>query len=163
MEYLVDSTMKEERNITAALGYFNLELYDEAIQELHALPEAQRNHPKILQIESSIRIRGGDYHQALEISDYLCRISPENPMPWLDKAFCLHELSRTKEARDCLLHGPNCLHKEATYYYNLACYEAQLGAISPARDYLEKAVSLESRFLIASKSDPDLAPLYLSL
>jgi tetratricopeptide (TPR) repeat protein len=154
--------MKEERHITAALGYLELGMFDEAVDELHCLPVERLGHPGILQLESTIHIRGGHYEQALEISTHLCQVSPENPSPWLDKAFCLHELSRTSEARECLLHGPPCLKSEATYYYNLACYETQLGSMDTARHYLEKAITMEARFLRASKNDPDLAPLYQS-
>lgn len=156
-------SMKEERHITAALGYLELGMFDDAVDELHCLPVERLAHPGILQLESTIQIRGGRFEQALEISTHLCQVSPESPIPWLDKAFCLHELERTVEAKACLLKGPDSLKKEATYYYNLACYDAQLGSIDHARDYLEKAVSMDAGFLIASKTDPDLAPLYEAL
>ncbi len=155
--------MKEERHITAALGYLELGMFDEAVDELHCLPVERLAHPGILQLESTIQIRGGRYEQALEISNHLCQISPEHPMPWLDKAFCLHEMHRTSEARQCLLNGPASLKQEATYYYNMACYDAQLGSIDQARHYLERAVSMNAHFLLVSKNDPDLAPLYESL
>lgn len=155
--------MKEERHITAALGYLELGMFEEAVEELHCLPAERLGHPGILQLESTIQIRGEQYEQALEISTHLCQVSPDNPMPWLDRAFCLHELKRTEEAKACLLNGPECLKQEATYYYNLGCYEAQLGSLDRARHYLEQAVRMDANFLITSKTDPDLAPLYVDL
>lgn len=154
--------MKEQRHITAALGYLELGMFEEAVEELHSLPAERLGHPGILQLESTIQIRGGQFEQALEISTHLCQVSPDNPMPWLDRAFCLHELKRTEEAKACLLQGPESLKTEATYYYNLACYEAQLGAINKARCFLEQAVTMDASFLMVAKSDPDLSPLQLS-
>ncbi|MGF1678236.1 MAG: tetratricopeptide repeat protein [Candidatus Methylacidiphilales bacterium] len=155
--------MKEERHISALLGYYELGMMDESLEELSHLSPDKRADPHVLQLEAAIHIRAGHFDRGLETADKLCFIVPESPAGWLDRAFCLHELDRTLEAKACLLTGPASLRGHALYYYNLACYEAQLGNVEAARSYLEKAVLMEVRFQEASRRDPDLKPLFSSL
>ena len=58
-----------------------------------------------------------------------------------------------------LLQGPSTLHQEATYHYNLACYECALGQLALARAHLEKSFEIDKKFREFAKTDPDLKPL----
>jgi len=51
-------------------------------------------------------------------------------------AFCLHEMKRTEEAHGTLLNGLAALRDQAVYYYNLACYKAQLCNVTEAKHQL---------------------------
>jgi hypothetical protein len=47
--------------------------------------------------------------------------------------------------------------------YNLACYFCQTGNIDAAKNYLKKAVEIDSSWRIAALDDEDLQPLWDSL
>jgi Tfp pilus assembly protein PilF len=53
--------------------------------------------------------------------------------------------------------------KEAIIFYNLACYECQLGETKSAKDYLKKAFELDLNWRKAALEDEDLKPLWDSL
>jgi hypothetical protein len=52
--------------------------------------------------------------------------------------------------------------KDATMRYNLACYESQLGRLTLAKPWLEKAFALGDarKMKLAALDDPDLQPLW---
>ncbi|MEM6821662.1 MAG: tetratricopeptide repeat protein [Verrucomicrobiota bacterium] len=152
--------MKDEHYLAAASGYYDLGMMEEALQELTHLPESKQNEPEVMMLETAIRIKAGDWKEGYTLAEKLSLQMPKHPAPWLDMAFCLHEMGKTQEALDCLLTGPEALKKEAIYFYNLACYEARLGSLKEAREHLDSAISLQSEFLKYSRKDPDLAPLY---
>jgi len=52
-------------------------------------------------------------------------------------------MKRTREAKQTLLNGPEALHSHAVYFYNLACYEAQLGNIEEAKRQLSIAFKMD--------------------
>ena len=102
------------------------------------------------------------WEEALQLAVVLSRLIPGHISPYLDMAFCLHEMKRTAEAKQCLLHGPEALKRNSTYYYNMACYDAQLGNLAGARAFLNQAVSMDGHYREMARHDPDLEPLRAS-
>ncbi len=102
---------------------------------------------------------------ALEAAASLVEIEPDDPEGWVHRSYALHELKRTLEARDLLLQVAKKFSVSATIRYNLACYECQLGNLSEARTWLEKAFRLGNRdqMTVAALADPDLKPLWPEL
>jgi Flp pilus assembly protein TadD len=86
----------------------------------------------------------------------LCEAEPQETIGFIHAAFCLHELGRTDEARNVLLHGPPALLNEATYYYNMGCYNARLGQLEDAQNYLRMSFSLDGKLRDFARHDPDL-------
>lgn len=151
--------MQFKQRLNAALGYMNLDMTDEALTELDALPPEEIHLPETHAVRTAILIRRRNWEGALELARCLCHSHPDQPSPFLDHAFCLHELQRTEEAKQILLTGPAVLRQTGIFYYNMACYEAQLGNLAPARDYLNQAVKMDDRYREMALDDPDLAPL----
>ncbi len=52
---------------------------------------------------------------------------------------------------------------EATYHYNLGCYDAALGNIEEAQAHLRASFKLDSKFREFARTDPDLRPVWDSL
>jgi predicted Zn-dependent protease len=148
-----------ERTLLAAQGYSELSMPDDALAELDSLPEETAKDTTVLELRAVILMQAKRWKPALATSRELCRAEPEKTGGFIHTAFCLHELGRTDEARDCLLHGPNALHTEPTFYYNLACYECALGHLDLARLHLDKSFALDKKMRDFAKSDPDLAAL----
>lgn len=148
-----------ERTILAAQGYSELGMFDDAIAELDTLPDETDDDSTVVELRTVIFMQAKRWQPALEMSRELCRLEPLKSSGYIHEAFCLHELGHTGDARDVLLAGPEALHAEPTFHYNLACYECALGNFDLARLHLEKSFQLDKKMRDFAKTDPDLAPL----
>ncbi len=148
-----------ERTLLAAQGYSELGMPEEAIAEIDSLPADARQHPAAIELRLLALVQAQRWTAALTASRELCRIVPDKSAGYIHAAFCLHELGKTEDAREMLLSGPEALHAEPTYHYNLACYECHLGNLDLARLHLEKSFNLDRKFRDFAKVDPDLEAL----
>jgi predicted Zn-dependent protease len=150
---------RDQKTLLAAQGYAELGMFDDALAELYSLPEDSQKTPAALEMRAAIIIQARRWPDALVASEALCQTQPTRNSGFIHAAYCLHELGRTVEARDTLLQGPPTLHEEATYHYNLACYECALGQLALARAHLEKSFEIDKKFREFAKTDPDLKAL----
>ena len=148
-----------EKTLLAAQGYTELGMFDEGLAELDTLPEKVGRDPKVIELRLGILMHARRWKNALAISRQLTRACPDKNIGCIHTAFCLHELGKTDEARTVLLTGPETLHKEPTYHYNLACYECHLGNMELARVHLDRSFQLDKKFRDFAKTDPDLEAL----
>ena len=149
-----------ERILLAAQGYSELSMFDDALAELATLPPEIVEQAVAIELRTVILMQAKRWKPALAASRDLCQAAPEKTAGFIHAAFCLHELGRSAEARDVLIDGPQTLHAEPTFHYNLACYECRLGNLDLARLHLEKSIELDKRMRDFAKTDPDLALLY---
>ena len=149
-----------ERTLLAAQGYSELGMFDDALVELDSLPKEAGRHATVIELRTVILMQAKRWKPALAASQDLCRVEPTKTEGFIHAAFCLHELGRTLEARDMLLSGPDALHSEPTFHYNLACYECALGHLDLARMHLDKSIELDKKMRDFARTDPDLAALH---
>jgi Putative Zn-dependent protease, contains TPR repeats len=148
--------MAIERTLLAAQGYIELEMPEEALHELDALPPEEQDLQEVLQVRLFILMRARNWQKAMLVCDRLRELLPNQTTGYIHGAFCLHELGRTGEARNMLLEGPAELLREATYYYNMGCYNAVLGNLEEAHRALEISFKMDGKFREIAKYDPDL-------
>jgi predicted Zn-dependent protease len=148
-----------ERHLTAAQGYLELDMPREALQELNELSEDLKSHAEIFQLKLVILMRMKEWEQGAELCRKMIARFPKLSIGYIHGAFCLHELGRTAEAKSLLISGPSSLLREATYHYNLACYEAVLGNLDEAKQYLQASFSMDHHFRAIAQRDPDLHAL----
>ncbi len=148
--------MSLERSLLAAQGYIELEMLGEALRELDELVDEDRTREEPLHMRLFIVMRTRRWEEALAVCDMLRQGNPDLTTGYIHSAFCLHELGRTDEAKAMLLSGPAALLREATYYYNLGCYDAVLGNIEDAQHALQISFRMDDRFRELAKNDPDL-------
>ena len=153
-------TPQTDRTLQAAQGYFELGMLDDALAELDTLPAGLQEGVAVLQMRLFIHMRKKRWQEALEISRAICRVQPEEALGFIHAAFCLHELHRTAEAKTLLLAGPAALLSEATYHYNLGCYDAVLGNLEEAQAHLRVSFKLDKKFREFARTDPDLQPVW---
>lgn len=134
-------------------------MFGDSLAELNALPEDAQQHPMVVEMRLVVLMQWKRWEEALTTSRELCRVHPEGNSGYIHAAFCLHEMQRTAEARDILLEGPETLHTDPTYHYNLACYECILGNVNLAQAHLDRCVQLDKKFKNYAKTDPDLEGL----
>ena len=148
--------MTFEQKIRAAEGYAELGMYDDALAELDQIAADRQDGLETLRMRVEIVLRMRDWKSALRSSLKVCRLYPNDSSGFIHTAFCLHELGRTKEAKQTLLDGPAKLLDEPVYYYNLGCYDAVLGNLDQAKAYLRTSFRLDKSFRDMAKNDPDL-------
>ncbi len=149
-----------QRTLLAAQGYCELSMFEDGLKELDRLPEEEREQPAAIEMRLIILMQGKRWKEALGAGRKLTQVAPDKNTGFIHAAFCLHEMGDTKAARELLLGGPESLHHEPVYHYNLACYECVLGNLEEARQHFERSVQLDKKFKEYAKTDPDLAPLW---
>ena len=147
------------RQLLAAQGYSELGLPELALEELASIPEEDQHDAEIVEVRLAVLMQAQRYQDALAIGRELCTLAPDKTAGYIHLAYCLHELGNTKAARELLLSGPPALKAEATYHYNLACYEAVLGNFDDARAHLGVSFAMDKKLREYAHTDPDLAPL----
>ena len=150
------SRMSIERSLLASQGYIELEMPVEALAELDALGAEHQDCEEVLQLRLFVVMRGRLWEPALAVCARLRSIYPDCSTGFIHGAFCLHEMGRTAEAKEVLLAGPSSLSQEATYHYNLGCYDAVLGNRDEAQAHLRTSFELDKKFREIAKYDPDL-------
>lgn len=145
-----------ERTLLAAQGYIELEMPEEAAAELDRLTAEDQDREEVLQLRLFILMRGRGWEPGAAVCARLRELFPEASTGYIHGAFCLHELGRTAEAKNLLLGGPPSLAQEATYFYNLGCYDAVLGNLDEAAAALRTSFEMDKKFREIAKYDPDL-------
>lgn len=148
-----------EKTLLAAQGYAELGMFDDALAELDSLPEKAQRDPTAMELRLGVLMQARRWKPALTVSRRLTRAYPDKNIGYIHTAFCLHELGKTEEARTALLNGPQTLHTDPTFHYNLACYECHLGNMDLARVHLDRSFQLDKKFRDFAKTDPDLQAL----
>jgi tetratricopeptide (TPR) repeat protein len=77
----------------------------------------------------------------------------------LSYAYATRRTESVNAARDILINALPKFPDEAIIYYNLACYDCQLGQIPSAKEYLEQTFRIDSRWRLQALEDEDLEPL----
>ena len=145
-----------ERALLAAQGYLELGMVDDALAELSFLQELEIPDPEIVELRLHILMQGQRWDAALATAEELLRVSPDAVPAYIHGAFALHELGRTREARDLLLKGPSVLRNDPTFHYNIGCYEAARGNRESAMKSLEESFAMDESYRDFALRDPDL-------
>jgi len=146
-----------------AQGYMDLGLHDEAWAELDSLSLEDQERIDSLHLKAALLMRQKLWEDALLLSRKICDLQTSSAGGYIQAAYCLHELGRTREACHLLRTGPESLRDEPIYHYNLSCYEVHLGELDEARALLARSFELDERLVIIAEHDPDLSPLWASL
>jgi tetratricopeptide (TPR) repeat protein len=152
-------------HVRAAQGWLELGNYAEANTELGKVAPELRTHPEVLKVSWEVYAAARKWEAALEVAVALIHNDSEDPLGWVHRSYCLHELRRTHEARDNLLRVVGKFPLSATMRYNLACYECQLGRLVQAKAWLRKAFVLgdKKKMKQAALGDRDLEPLWVEI
>jgi len=145
--------------IESAQGYLLLGMLPDAWEEIKKLTSQEQLLPEVLDIRVALLMQEQRWQEALVILGPLCKVVPDCENYFVHAAYCLHELERTREARETLLLGPDSLVDEPLFHYNLACYETRLGESDLAKISLERCFKLDEGFRKIALEDRDLREL----
>jgi len=152
-----------QKRLEAAQGYLMLEMDEDARESLDGLTAEDFSNPEDRAIWVALRlelaVRSTRWESGIRFARELRSLAPENPGSFIQGAYCLHELGRTDEAKVLLLEGPESLHEEPLYHYNLGCYHALLGDRVQALACLNQAFERDPQLRRTARKDPDLKGL----
>jgi hypothetical protein len=93
----------DSHRLPAAQDWLELGNHVEADRELDEITPQLRAHPDVLEVRWGIYAHAKKWDACVDIAAVIIKLAPEQPDGWLHRAFTLHELKRTQEARDLLL------------------------------------------------------------
>jgi tetratricopeptide (TPR) repeat protein len=154
-------SLTDEKLIQYAKGWLELGLPLEASDELDRISAGLRAHPDVLMVRYVVYAALQKWEMAAEIAHTICTMLPEEPAGFIHLACSLHELKRTKEARDVLLPIAHKFPNNPTIPYHLACYFCRLGDKRAALQWLTRAIDLtnSAEVKLQALDDPDLQDL----
>lgn len=145
--------------LQTALGYLELQMFEETWEELDELTEKQQQTVETLDLRIRCRLDEQRYEDAFQWCQTMKEHFPEEHIAYIQGAFCLHEMGKTREAQAWLQSGPSSLQVEAKYFYNLGCYDLALGSEESASAWLKQAFEMEPTYLADAMKDPAFEPI----
>lgn len=146
--------------VNAALGYFELGLYEDALEELEELPPERQVSAEVLHLKSAIFMQMKKWTHLWETSKILVRFQPELAQHWIWHAYATRRVLNIEEAERILRAGLEKHPEAPMIHFNLACYCAQTGQLPAAREFLAEAIRIAPESRAMALDDPDLEPLW---
>ena len=147
------------RKVTAASGFAELGLYQEAVEELEDLPESSKDDITVLATWLQVYESWGKWSEAAAVAERLIQKDPDAAEWYIALAFAVRRAQSLAAAEVILDAALRKFPRNATIHFNLACYYAQLGTLDKARLYLQRAIAIDESFKTMALTDPDLRPL----
>ena len=152
------------QTLRAALGWLELGLPRDALDELAQLPTDAEDNADVLEVRWMIHADMKDWSAAMLASSKLIMIAAERASSWLHHAYAVRRASDGGLLRAFNLMAPvaSRFPEEPTIPYNLACYTCQLqrgGTETMA--WFERALAIgnPTELIQMALNDPDLAPV----
>jgi len=152
-----------ERTLAAAQGFFLLEMWNDAWNELEELPPETRHLSEVIILRVLILNNLGKWEDAATIGNGALRYYADFGALYLATAHALRNCKGAAEAKVVLVAGEPFLEDEAVFHYMLACYDCALGNLHDAIDGLTRAFELEKCLRMKALDEPELAPVWDSL
>lgn len=157
MDRAILEQIRRKHLLREAEGYLELGLFQQALEVLERLPEADRESFQALLIRAEI-LRHAEQHQAaLEIFSRIIEQDPDNVGILLSMGWCHKRVGRIDLACADLEKAKLVDPENALVLYNLACYYSLAGKNREALSHLEQALrqNPDLRKLIDGESDFD--------
>ena len=148
-----------EKIVTAAVGYLELGMPEDAANELESLLPKEKNTTELLRLRASI------YHEAetwalLEtVAKELTRREPQELGWWVNWAFATRRTTDIAAARKILLDAEKLHPESAIIHFNLGCYACQLGELDEAKRRVSNAINFDASYRAIAAADCDLEPI----
>lgn len=153
-------TESTHRALQAADGYLFLGMPDEALDELGAVPREDSKQAMVLLARTRVLLHLKRWREAEKLAAHGADAHPDHEEFTVQRAFALHQLKQGDEAMNVILQAPEWIRQTGIIHYNLACYEAQLGDLTTARQCIKVACQMNKAMKKNAAIDPDLRALW---
>jgi tetratricopeptide (TPR) repeat protein len=147
----------------AAVGFVELQMFQDADEELEKIDAFNRAAPEVLAVRLTIYRGLKKWELMQQIAKRLKEFEPDNIQWTISLAYATRRAYSIDTAMEILLNAEAKFPKEAAIPYNLACYYCQRGEIEKAKRYLRQAFEIDLNWRKAALEDEDLKPLWDSL
>lgn len=151
--------MFTKRRLSYARGYLELGLLAEAAAELDCIAGPDAQSDLVLAVRLSVLHEQQDWAGVRDVARELVGRCPKEAGLWITWAYATRRADSLEAAERILLEAERLHPAEATIQFNLGCYACQRGDLLAAQARVDRAVALDSKFVAAAATDPDLAPL----
>ena len=151
-----------EQLLQPAIGYFELDMYEEANEEIDAMPLEVKTERSVLELQLRICEKTSSWQRMREIAGMLTKEWPDDSQHWIWLAYATRRCCSIAEAELILLEAEKIHPKEPLIHYNLACYAAQTGDMGAALALFNCAEVLDPKIAWMALEDPDLQPFWAS-
>lgn len=149
-----------EQRLQAAQGYIQLGMFQDAWDELEALPPEFMADDMVSELRVSIYQALEKWEPARILAESLAKRSPENVGWWILWAYALRREKSVEDAKTVLMEAAAIHPNEALIPYNLACYSCVLGNLEASQKLLNMAFAMDPNLQRIALDDPDLDPLF---
>src|ERR1700752_3582970 len=125
------------RKVTAASGFAELGLYQEAVEELEDLPAATRDDIPVLATWLQVYQSWGKWSEAAAVAERLIQKDPDEADWYIALAFAVRRAQSLAAAEVILSAAVQKFSGNATIYFNLYCYYTQPSKVDKARSHLD--------------------------
>jgi len=151
--------MLNPRNaIDEAIGYHYLGLHEDAWACLQSAPPDQLQDPTVAGFRLTLLLELQRWEEAASLARDAIEGAETSPEFYLMGAFAIRRSESLEAAYAFLLQGEQACRDEATWWFNMACYECQMGRFERLDHLLEEAFNREQKFRELARIDEDLAP-----
>ena len=151
--------MFTKRRLSHAQGYLELGMVAEAAAELGHISGPEAETLEVIAVRLAVLHEQKNWPAVRDLASDLVKRKPEEASAWVTWAYATRRANSLVAAQKILRKAEEWHPADATIQFNLACYACQRGHLRSARDYLKRAIEIDSKFAALASTDPDLAPL----
>jgi tetratricopeptide (TPR) repeat protein len=149
--------------VKAAWGYCDLNMFQEALDELGRVPPELKNTEVVLSLRGTVLLALERWDELIELASLLVKERAEVVQYWIWLGHAMRMLDRHDEA-EIMMNEAVILHPfEPMIYFTLACCASRQGDIRCARTRLVSALALDYNICFIAMADPDLQFLWADL
>lgn len=158
-----DERLQFAKHFERAQGWLLLENHAAAARALRLVPPAFRDQPAVVQFRAQLHLSAGQWRQAEPLLRRLGQEHPDDPQYPVSLAYAVRRAKTIGAAEEILQEARQRFPEVAIIWFNLACYAAQQGRLTDARDWLREAAKRETGIRELAKSDADLTPFWAAV
>lgn len=156
----VPSQSADLRRLTAAEGYIELGMYEDANAELEEIDPSCPAVSRVLTLRLCI-FAGLDEWELLEaMANKLAERNPDDIQWAIWRAYAAARGESIEGAKKILIRALRMHPNDPRLHYILSCYESRLHHFNTARRHLARAIQLDARLKLVALTDEELEPLW---
>jgi tetratricopeptide (TPR) repeat protein len=141
--------------LTEAEGYYELELYDEALKRLDEFDAAGGDRNQSLRMRGECLRAADRFEDALTVLEESNRLDPRNMLTYISLGWCYKRTDRLPLAVRALERAVDVDPDFALAKYNLACYYSLAGEDRKCFDFLATAIEQNPEYAAMARTESD--------
>lgn len=147
------------KHAECAVGYANLGMVTDALQELEHLSPAMAGDGGVMEFKLRLLERAQKWSEAACLAAKLASSHPNEARWFVAWAFAKRRSDSLETASKILSEAASLHPKDPLIQFNLGCYAAQRGDLKSAQTHVCRAIELDHGLEKLAHEDPDLEPL----